>query len=341
MKIIGYEIEFEKIVANIIDNKYKNVALQLPDGLKNYALDIAKLIKLKTRAETIILADPCYGACDVFGDELSTLGVQLIIQIGHTPIEYKSKFGIQTLFINALSSLEIKDITEKAIKYLEGKRIGVTTTAQHVHKMQEVLEILKNKGFKPIISQGDNRINCKGQILGCNFTSAETMRDDVDSYLFVGSGIFHPVGLMLSTKKPVITADPYTKKVKKKEVEELKNSILRQRYGAIEISKNAKTFGILIGLKSGQLRKKLAFNLKKLLDDNNREAFLIAQNIFSFLNLQSLRNIDCFVSTSCPRIAIDDYNQYKKPIITPIELEIVLGLRNWDNYEFDQIKNKV
>ena len=144
---------------------------------------------------------------------------------------------------------------------------------------------------------------------------------------------------MLSTKKPVITADPYTKKVKKKEIEELKNSLLRQRYGAIEISKKAKTFGILIGLKIGQQRRELAFNLKKLLEENNRDAFLIAQNIFSYLNLQSIRDIDCFVSTSCPRIAIDDYNQYKKPILTPFELEIVLGLRNWDNYEFDQIKN--
>jgi 2-(3-amino-3-carboxypropyl)histidine synthase len=47
--------------------------------------------------------------------------------------------------------------------------------------------------------------------------------------------------------------------------------------------------------------------------------------------------IDCFVSTACPRIAIDDYMQYKVPIITPIELDILLGYKKWDDYIFDEI----
>ena len=64
---------------------------------------------------------------------------------------------------------------------------------------------------------------------------------------------------------------------------------------------------------------------------------IIAINNFSPEILQSFNNIDCFVSTACPRIAIDDYIQYKKPILTPIELEIVIGKRKWEDYTFDQI----
>ena len=41
--------------------------------------------------------------------------------------------------------------------------------------------------------------------------------------------------------------------------------------------------------------------------------------------------------TACPRIAIDDSAMYKKPVITPQELEIVLGLRDWDDYLMDEI----
>ena len=31
------------------------------------------------------------------------------------------------------------------------------------------------------------------------------------------------------------------------------------------------------------------------------------------------------------------YMQYKIPIITPVELDIVLGFKKWDDYQFDQI----
>ena len=48
--------------------------------------------------------------------------------------------------------------------------------------------------------------------------------------------------------------------------------------------------------------------------------------------------MDAFVSVACPRIAIDDYALHKKPIITPPELEIVLGERKWEDYAFDEIE---
>ena len=46
---------------------------------------------------------------------------------------------------------------------------------------------------------------------------------------------------------------------------------------------------------------------------------------------------DAFVCTACNCIAIDDAPRYKKPVLAPPELEIVLVLRKWANYEFDQL----
>jgi 2-(3-amino-3-carboxypropyl)histidine synthase len=48
-------------------------------------------------------------------------------------------------------------------------------------------------------------------------------------------------------------------------------------------------------------------------------------------------DVDAFVSVACPRIAIDDFAIYKKPIITPPEAEIVYGQRKWEDYIFDEI----
>ncbi len=48
--------------------------------------------------------------------------------------------------------------------------------------------------------------------------------------------------------------------------------------------------------------------------------------------------VDAFVNTACPRIAIDDAVRYRKPLITPFELEVALGEKQWETgYMFDEI----
>jgi 2-(3-amino-3-carboxypropyl)histidine synthase len=145
------------------------------------------------------------------------------------------------------------------------------------------------------------------------------------------------LGLLLNSKKPVIVADPFTNTVKKDEIEDLMDSILRQRYGAIANSKNSNKFGILVSTKRGQQRIELVNKICILLEKFNKEYLIISLDYISPNSLSGFRDIDCFISTACPRIAIDDYLQYKKPIITPIELEILLDIRKWEDYEFDQI----
>ena len=48
--------------------------------------------------------------------------------------------------------------------------------------------------------------------------------------------------------------------------------------------------------------------------------------------------VDAFVNTACPRIAIDDSVKYAKPLLTPFELEVILGEKQWEEgYQFDEI----
>ena len=60
-------------------------------------------------------------------------------------------------------------------------------------------------------------------------------------------------------------------------------------------------------------------------------------NELSPQNLMAYR-VDAFISTACPRLAMDDSSRYDKPILTPTEAEVSLGLREWDNYAFDVIR---
>ncbi|UCD13862.1 MAG: diphthamide biosynthesis enzyme Dph2 [Thermoplasmatales archaeon] len=339
MDIPGYSIDFEKIVKTIKKEKYKRVVLQLPEGLKTYASQIVEFLENNTKATIIVSADPCFGACDITNYELKNFDVDLIIQIGHVSIPDVENLCIATLFVNAKSDINISNAVKKALPFLKekGKKIGLVSTSQHVHTLKKVEKILIENSFQPFIGEGDSRISLKGQILGCNFSAALSIAKQVDLFLYLGSGNFHPLGLMLSTKKPVIAIDPYTIEIREKELEELKDLILRQRYGAIASSKDAKKFGILVSMKRGQQRINLAYKIKQMLDSKNKKSYIITAENFSYSILEGFRDIDCFISTACPRIAIDDYLQYKKPIITPIELEIVLDKRKWEDYRFDQI----
>ena len=300
MEIPGYSIELEVTIEKIKENNYKRVALQIPEGLKRHILQIVEYLENKTNSNVIVIADPCFGACDLPNHALNNLKVQYVISIGHTPIPNLQKSSIPTIFINALSTKDISKIVTKATKYLVGKKIGIVTTAQHLHLLNKVIVILKRYTFKPIISAGDNRISAPGQILGCNFSAGLKIRDKIDSYLFIGSGNFHPLGLLISTKKPVIVANPYENQVKKEELEDLKTAILRQRYGAIASSKKARKFGILVGMKQGQQRMDLANKVKDMINSYNKKSLIIAMDNFSPISLQGFNDIDCLVSTACP-----------------------------------------
>ena len=48
MEIPGYSIDFEKILKTIKKDKYKRIALQLPEGLKSYATQFVEFLENKT-----------------------------------------------------------------------------------------------------------------------------------------------------------------------------------------------------------------------------------------------------------------------------------------------------
>lgn len=77
-----YELELDKIIGIIKKQKAKIVCLQLPDGLKQKAIEIASFIEEKSKAICLIWLGSCFGACDL--PNVKQLGVDLLVQFGHT-----------------------------------------------------------------------------------------------------------------------------------------------------------------------------------------------------------------------------------------------------------------
>jgi len=78
-----YDLEIDNIVEKIKRGRAKKVLLQLPEGLKPFALEIADEIEKKTNAKAIIWFGSCYGACDL-PQGLESIGIDLIINFGHS-----------------------------------------------------------------------------------------------------------------------------------------------------------------------------------------------------------------------------------------------------------------
>jgi len=185
---------------------------------------------------------------------------------------------------------------------------------------------LHSRGYVVRVAEGKGRTPLRGQVLGCCFTAAkETGANEI---LFVGTGVFHPIGIALATRARVIALDPLTGTAQDVSGE----TLLRRRFAVIEKARSAATVGILVSTKSGQNRMDLARRLAAL-SDNAVIVTICEVSPDELLNL----GFGCYVNTACPRLAYDDQVRFPVPVLSPQEYEILCGARDWDQYEIDEI----
>jgi 2-(3-amino-3-carboxypropyl)histidine synthase len=326
----NYQFKIEDVIDRINELGASSVGLQFPEGLKVHAVELARQIETKTGSTVVISGDPCYGACDLSDKDMEGM-VDLLVHFGHTPLPLDYK--VPVIFIEAYYQFKSVEILNEALKLLQGKeKIGLITTTQHLHILEDTARFLEENGKKVLMKEGKGTLS--GQVLGCNFSTVLDL--PVDAFLYLGSGNFHPLGIKLFTKKPVIIADPYLNQAR--EIDQFADRILRIRFARITRASEAQKFGILLSSKKGQYRWELAKALKKMIHKEGKEAYLILLDDINPPSLMPFMDLDAFVVTACPRIAIDDSEMYEKPLLTPPELEIAMGKRDWEDYQMDEIR---
>ncbi|HNZ60188.1 MAG TPA: diphthamide biosynthesis enzyme Dph2 [Methanofastidiosum sp.] len=324
-----YQFDLDVLFGKLKELKIKRVGLVLPEGLKIYADYISSELK-KQGYDVIVSGNFNYGACDVpsfdFDKECDCL-----VNFGHASLPVES--NIPLIFIEVDFIFPYMEVLKNNINFLkkEGKIVGLVATVNYVRELPKVKEYLESEGFEALIGIGDVRVKYPGQVLGCNFSSALSVSDNVDFFIFAGEGRFHPLGVAISTEKKVFAFDCdgiYS-------LNDYKDKILKERFGAIFRAKDSKKYGIIVSSKKGQKRMKLAKILKKKIEDSGLAADIILIDEVSPDKLYGF-DYDSFVICACPRIGIDDAKRYKKPLLTPKELEILLDGK--EEYIMDQIE---
>ncbi|MBU7030128.1 MAG: diphthamide biosynthesis enzyme Dph2 [Theionarchaea archaeon] len=295
--------------------KHKNVCeitVQAPEGLKRRALEIAGF--LENEGYTVFIsADPCYGACDlkVYGD--------LLIHVGHTEI-YPPQ--IPAIFVNVYDDFDFIPVLKKTLHVIP-RTVGLLTTAQHRQQLPKVFSFLEENGIQPVLGRGV-RTQFEGQILGCDLTAAVCIQDKVEAFLYLGTGVFHPLGAALATRKNVFCVYNQVEKVDPQK-------LLRKRHALIFAASLGHTFGIIMSTKRGQLRKKEALKIREYLKKKGKTTYMF---IADEIRPEILYGCDAYVICACPRIALDDALKFDNPVLTCKEVELMFEEKE---YEMDMI----
>ncbi len=315
-------IDEEKIFDEIKKRKPVSVTLNGPDGILSKVQETATKIMKRFGIPAYVLADTTWGSCDLNSAGAKVLGSEVLFNIGHTiSLETLEK---NVVMVDAFDDITFDKIARKCIDILKGKTISLVTDSQHLPQMDVVKEILIQGGVNVKIGQGKGQLN-DGQVFGCEFYPVMETKDVVDANVFLGQSNFHAAGIALATKKPTYVLDPYFNEVR--EVTEFAQKLQKKATLAIYKAADAKIFGIIVGLKEGQLSKTTALKFKKELEKEGKIVQLFALTDITNDRLMNLKGIDAFIQVACPRISTD--NQFDKPVLsTPQANALLKVLRN-------------
>ncbi|MEM4311560.1 MAG: diphthamide biosynthesis enzyme Dph2 [Nitrososphaerales archaeon] len=314
-----FVIDEDRVFEEINRRKAKRIVFNAPDGLLNKVQALAKKLEDIYNIDAIVIADPCYGSCDTVDDDALRLKADVVFHVGHKIS--LSNLGKRTIFIDAYDDISFKEVLEKALPLIKSKRVGLCTISQHIHSLKEAKEFLEKNGIEVLIGEGKGQL-LDGQIFGCEFYPVFGIKDEVDLFLFLGQSRFHALGVALSTNKTTLMLDPYLKEVE--DVTSLANERIKRALFAVYKALDAESFGVIIGLKEGQINLLRAFQIRDKLKNLGKKVSLIALREVREDRLLLFKDIEVFIQTACPRISIDDYHE--KLVLSAPQADALINL---------------
>jgi 2-(3-amino-3-carboxypropyl)histidine synthase len=325
---------FPRLDADVFDAirtaRPTHVVLQVPAGLVRNANDLAARLREETGVRVSLATRACFGACD-FPSRDEASRADLAVVLGHAPIP-NVPLARPTFFVEMREPGGDVDRLAGLVDRADlPRRLGLVASVQHLDLVPALRAALERTGRTVRVGAGDHRLAYAAQALGCNYTGAEAVEADVDAFVFLGTGRFHPVGLAFAVDRPVWSLDPLQGEL---EPPIDRAGLIRKRQLLVASVRDARRWGILVSSFAGQDRTPTALALQQRAAARGREAEIL---LFDRLDPRDLegRALDAYVNTACPRIALDDSDLYSRPVLTPPEFLMALGELPLEPYRFD------
>jgi 2-(3-amino-3-carboxypropyl)histidine synthase len=315
-------IDEEKVYSVIKQRRPRAVAFNAPEALLNKVSNLADKVSREFGVDAYIIADPCYGSCDLNSNALKQLSADILFHIGHG-IAF-GELGKNIIMVDAYDDIGFESVTRKCIDILRGRgirHVGLVTNSQHKHQVTNVKSLLEGYGIMVSIGNGKGQLT-DAQVFGCEFYPAYYIKDAVEAFLFLGQSMFHAVGVALSTGKLTLMLDPYYDEVK--EVNEYAERLRKRAILAVYKALDAERIGIVVGLKEGQLMLNRVKDIKHRLEKHGKYVRLIALTEVTDERLRVFNDIDAFIQVACPRLSIDD--EFSRPLLSVPQAYAMLSI---------------
>ncbi|MCW1301311.1 MAG: diphthamide synthesis protein [Candidatus Nanoarchaeia archaeon] len=218
---------------------------------------------------------------------------------------------MKLLFISCQLRKVSASFLSKVEKGLSFQNVGIFTTIQFSPILPIISKFLKKHGRN--VYMGRSRYG-KGIITGCDLQAVDEIAWRCDGFLYLGSGTFHPLPVFLKYRKKIVIANPISEEISIFD-DKLAMKIQRRIQNFKKFFRLSRKIGVIICSKPGQQRLSQALKLKRKLEKVGKVAFLFLFDEISPELLLNFPDIELWVNTACPRIAIDDVEHFEKPIL--------------------------
>jgi len=328
--------EWERTLRGLKDITPGVVGLQLPEGLVRRSGKLAEDIQVNTGADVMVLADPCYGACGIGGVDPELLKLDALVHVGHLPMGIPNAGAVPVFYVPIKQDVD-RSLLEGLLKSWDAPhRLGLVSVTQYINWLPVARDILSKMGVDVFMGDGGPRLAAPGQVLGCDFSVPRSVAGSVDAFLFVGTGVFHPLGVSLSTGKPVFRADVELGRLLPPDHDEMVDRWRRKRHAALERIRGSERIGVVVSTHPGQARFALARKTCNMLKKAGyNTTLMVARELGpTFTDRMGMNG---YVICACPRIVVDDQSSHSRPIITPLEARILTGDIPWEDHGPDEI----
>ncbi|KAJ4356313.1 Diphthamide biosynthesis protein 1 [Didymosphaeria variabile] len=333
----NYNFEIHKCIHRIRSSGAKNIALQFPEGLLLFATTISDILtRFCPDTTTLIMGDVTYGACCIDDFTARALGCDLLIHYAHSCLIPVAVTKIATLYIFVAIGIDTQNLVNTITQnFPTGKTIALVGTIQFNATIHGIVSILKREGFEAIVPQIAPL--SKGEILGCTSPSMAIMHGQLDAkgreepvpdlLLYLGDGRFHLESAMIANPSlPAYRYDPYSRRLTHETYQH--TSLYSLRRTAIITARKARTWGIILGSLGRQGNPHTLTLIENELKRQGLKSInLLLSEIFPG-KLAMMDDVEAWVQIACPRLSIDWGYAFPRPLLSPYEALVALGVRS-------------
>lgn len=346
----NYNFEIHKTIHRIRTSGAKKIALQLPEGLLLFATTISDILTTFCPGiSTLIMGDVTYGACCIDDYTARALGCDLLVHYAHSCLIPVAVTKITTLYVFVSITIDTQHLLDTINRNFQpGKTIAMVGTIQFNTTIHSIAPALRNDGYNVIIPQISPL--SKGEILGCTSPAMKTTTKDrernemvthhADLILYVGDGRFHLESAMIANPSlPAYRYDPYSRRLTHEqyshdELHTLRSKAIHTARKTLQPPSKQETqhppprkWGIILGALGRQGNPHTLDLIQQRLKEQGVEWISILLSEIFPGKLAMMPDVGVWVQIACPRLSIDWGYAFPRPLLSPYEALVALGVR--------------